>query len=160
MVGCFNQSFINRNAMKLFKWDIADIKPKFPNVVEKFLGRKITDESSNDQEVSIVPSVNIADADKAFEVSVALPGLEKKEVKIEIQNNCLVVSSEKQYEKEDKNKNWMRKEYGYASFQRMFQLPEGADQDKVQAEMKNGILSIKVAKKVDFTENKKQIVIE
>lgn len=54
----------------------------------------------------------------------------------------------------------MRREYGYASFQRMFQLPESADQDKVQAEMKNGVLSIRVAKKKDYIENKKQIAIQ
>ncbi len=146
--------------MKLFKWDLADIKPKFPNIVEKFLGKKITDETSNNQEISVVPSVNIAEADKAFEVNVALPGLDKKDVKIEVQNDCLIVSSEKQYENEEKNKNWMRKEYGYAAFQRMFQLPEGVDQDKIQAEMKNGVLSIKVAKKAGYIENKKQIAIE
>lgn len=146
--------------MKLFKWNITDIKPKFPNIVEKFLGKKITDEASKDQEVSIIPSVNIADADKAFDLSVALPGLDKKDVKIEIQHDFLIVSSEKQYEKEEKNKNWMRREYGYASFQRMFQLPEDADQDQVQAEMKNGVLSIKVAKKTGYFENKKQITIQ
>ena len=146
--------------MKLFKWNITDIKPKFPNIVEKFLGKKITDETSNNEDVSVVPSVNIADADKAFEINVALPGLDKKDVKIEVQNGCLVVSSEKQYENEEKNKNWMRREYGYASFQRMFQLPEGADEDKIHAEMKNGVLSIKVAKKAGYIENKKQIAIK
>lgn len=146
--------------MKLFKWNIADIKPIFPNIVEKFLGKKITDDTSHKEEVSVVPSVNIADVDKAFEVSVALPGLDKKDVKIEVQNDCLIVSSEKQYENEEKNKNWMRREYGYASFQRMFQLPEGADQDRIQAEMKNGVLSIKVAKKAGYIENKKHISIE
>ncbi|BAX79336.1 Hsp20/alpha crystallin family protein [Labilibaculum antarcticum] len=146
--------------MKLFKWNISDIKPKFPNVIEKFLGKKITNEAANNEYVSVVPSVNIADVDKAFEVSLALPGLDKKDVKIEIQNDSLIVSSEKQYEKEDKNKNWMRREYAYASFQRKFQLPESADQDKIQAEMKNGVLLIKLAKKSDYIENKKQIVIE
>lgn len=146
--------------MKLFKWNISELKPKFPNVVEKFFGKKINDGTSHNEEVATVPSVNIADENKAFEVSVALPGLDKKDVRIKIQNDCLVISSEKKYEKEEKNKNWMRREYGYASFQRMFQLPESADQDKIQAEMKNGVLSIKVAKKKDYIENKKQIAIQ
>jgi len=146
--------------MKLFKWNISDLKPKFPNVVEKFFGKKITDDTSHNEEVATVPSVNIADENKAFEVSVALPGLDKKDVKIEIQNDCLIISSEKKYENEEKNKNWIRREYGYASFQRMFQLPESADQDKVQAEMKNGVLLIKVAKKKDYIENKKQIAVQ
>jgi HSP20 family protein len=146
--------------MKLFKWNISDKTPKFPNIVEKFFGKKISDEASELENVSIIPSVNIANAEKAFEVNVALPGLEKKDVKIEVQNDCLIVSSEKQFEKEEKNKNYMRKEYAYASFQRMFQLPESADQDKIQAEMKNGVLSIKVAKKPGYIENKKTIAIE
>jgi HSP20 family protein len=146
--------------MKLIKWNISDIKPKFTNVVEKFFGKKITDYVSHNEEVATIPSVNIAEEDKAFEVSVALPGLDKKDIKVEIQNDCLIVSSEKKYEKEEKNKNWIRREYGYASFRRMFHLPESADQDKVQAEMKNGVLSIKVAKKKDYIENKKQIAIQ
>ena len=138
--------------MKLFKWNITDLKPKLPNIIEKFLGKKITDGAANNENVSVVPSVNIADADRAFDVSYALPGLDKKDMKIEVQNDCLIVSSEKQYENEEKNKNWMRREYGYASFQRMFQLPEGTDQDKIQAEMKNGVLSIRVAKKAGYIE--------
>jgi HSP20 family protein len=146
--------------MKLFKWNISDIKPKFPNIVEKFFGKKITDDIAHNEEVATIPSVNIADENKAFEVSVALPGLDKKDVKIEIQNDCLIVSSEKKYEKEEKNKNWMRREFGYASFQRIFQLPESADQDKVQAEMKNGVLTIKVAKKKEYIDNKKLIAIQ
>lgn len=146
--------------MKLFKWNIKDIKPRFPNIIEKFFGNKITDEAATNEDVSVIPSVNIADVDKAFEVSVAVPGLDKKDVKIEIQDNCLVVSSEKQYEKEEKNKNWMRREFGYASFQRKFELPANADQDKIQAEMKNGVLSIKVAKKDGYEENRKRIAIK
>jgi HSP20 family protein len=146
--------------MKLFKWNISDIKPNFPNIREKFFGRKITDDVAQHEDVAIIPSVNIADENKAFEVSVALPGFDKKDVKIEIRNNCLIISSEKKYEKEEKNKNWLRREFGYASFQRMFQLPESADQDKVQAEMKNGILSIKLAKKKDYITNIKQIAIQ
>jgi HSP20 family protein len=146
--------------MNLFKWNISDIKPKFPNVIEKFLGKKITDGVENNEEVSVLPSVNIADAEKDFEVNIALPGIDKKDVKVEVQNDCLLVSSEKQYEKEEKNKNWMRREYSYASFRRTFKLPESADQDKIQAEMKNGVLSIKVSKKAGYIENKKQIAIE
>lgn len=145
--------------MKLFKWN-TNLKPKFPATIEKFLGKKITDKAADGEEVSTIPSVNISSANKAFDVSIALPGLDKNDVKLEIRDNCLIISSEKQYENEDKNKDWIRKEYGYASFQRMFQLPDSADHEQVQAEMKNGILSVRIAKKADFIENKKQIAIE
>jgi len=144
--------------MKLFKWE-KNAMPKFPNIIERFFGKNITRDNSGDVEVATVPSVNISDANKAFEVNVALPGLDKKDVKVEIQNNCLVISSEKQYENEEKNKNWIRKEYGYASFQRIFQLPEEADPDKVHAEMKNGVLTIKVAKLPGYESKVKRIEV-
>jgi len=145
--------------MKLFKWNTADLKPKFSNIVEKFFGKNINDETTAEQEVSTVPSVNIADEEKAFEVNIAVPGLKKNDVSVEIKNNMLVISSEKQYSNEEKDKNWVRKEYGYASFQRIFRLPSSVDENKIQATMNNGILTVKIAKDKNFLENKKQIEI-
>lgn len=54
----------------------------------------------------------------------------------------------------------MRREYGYASFQRMFELPESADHEKIQADLENGILSIKIAKKPGYESKIKQISIQ
>lgn len=133
--------------MKLFKWDAEDLKPKFENLVETIFGGNIKDNINDGEEVSTVPSVNIADENTAFEVHVALPGISKDEIRVEINhNNCLLISSEKQYEKEDSAKNGTTIEYGYASFQRMFQLPSNIDQNKVDAVMRDGILKIKVGK--------------
>jgi len=145
--------------MKLFKWNTDDLKPKFSNIVERFLGKNIKDEAKSGEEVSTVPSTNIADEDKAFEVSIAVPGLEKNDVKVEVVNGCLVVSSEKQYSNEEKDKNWLRREYGYSSFQRMFQLPDNADENKVNASMKNGVLTIKIAKDKSVEDRVKKIAI-
>ncbi len=145
--------------MKLFKWNTENIKPKFNNLIESFFGKNINDEKEKNQEISTVPSVNIANEDKAFEVKIAVPGLDKKDINIEIRDHCLVISSEKQYEKEDKDKNWIRKEYGYASFQRMFQIPRDADENKIEATVTNGILSIKIAKDNKYSSNLKKIKI-
>ena len=144
--------------MNLFKWK-SGLKPNFPNVIEKFFGKKITDEALGDESVSLVPSVNISDKNKTYEVEVALPGVDKKDVNIEIRDNCLVISSEKEYENEEKDKNWVRREYGYASFRRMFELPESADPDKIKAKMKNGVLSISIAKKKGHESGKKKIAV-
>ncbi len=132
--------------MNLFKWK-KDNKPVFPNIIEKFFGKKITDNVSENEEVATVPAVNISDNEKSFEINIAVPGLKKKDIKIEVQNDCLVISSEKQYKNEEKSKNWVRKEYAYASFQRIFQLPENTNPDDVKAKMKKGILKITVGKK-------------
>ena len=145
--------------MKLFKWNTADLKPKFSNVIEKFFGKNIKDEARAEEEISTVPSVNIADVDKAFEVSIVAPGLSKDDINVEIDNGCLVISSEKQYTKEENNKNWMRREYGYASFRRMFQLPDNADDNMVDAKMKDGILTVKIAKNKSLDDKIKKIEI-
>ncbi len=146
--------------MKLFKWNTTDLKPKFSNLVERFFGKNITDDTTAEQEVSTVPSVNIADENKAFEVSIAVPGLEKDDINVEIKNNNLIISSEKQYNKEEKDKNWMRKEYAYASFQRIFQLPNNVNENEIQATMNKGVLTVKIAKDEKFLGNKKKIEIE
>jgi HSP20 family protein len=142
--------------MDLFKWT-KNIKPKFPNIVENFFGKKIDDEVKDVEAVATVPSVNIEDKKKAFEVSLALPGVEKKDVNIEIVDDKLVISSEKQYQNEESDGNWMRKEYGYASFQRIFQLPENSNPDKIDASMKKGVLKISVGKLKEGSPTKKKI---
>lgn len=145
--------------MKLFRWK-SDFKPRFPQIIEKFFGKNITHNTGKNEEIATVPSVNISEADKAFEINIAIPGLDKRDIDISVQNNCLIVSSEKQYSKNDRNKNWIRKEYGYAAFQRMFEIPESADPDKVQADLKKGILTVKMAKKPEYNSKTKRISIE
>ena len=145
--------------MKLFKWN-SDIVPKFPNIIEKFWGKNIRDNIADHENIATVPSVNISDEEKAFELNLALPGFDKKDIKIEIENNCLILTSEKQYENSEKHKNWMRQEYSYSSFKRSFELPEGADSERVKAEMKNGILSILVGKKKGYISNSKKILVQ
>ena len=131
--------------MNLFKWK-SKKKPVFPNIRERFYGKKITDNIALNHEVATVPSVNISDNQKAFEINIAVPGFKKKDIKIEVQNDCLIISSEKQYKDEEKKKNWVRMEYGYASFQRIFQLPENANPENIKAKMKKGVLHISIAK--------------
>jgi len=145
--------------MSLFKWKSSD-KPVFPNIIEKFFGKKITDTVAKYEDVATVPSVNISDNQKSFEINIAVPGLKKKDIKIEVQDDCLVISSEKQYKNEEKSKNWIRKEYGYASFQRIFQLPENANPEKIKAKMKKGILQITVGKNEQKTNNALNIPVK
>lgn len=146
--------------MKLFKWKNDGSKPKFTNFIESIFGKNIKRIAKDGEEVSTVPSANIADEDKAFEIELAVPGLDKEDINIQIENSCLVVSSEKQYSKEDTNKNYTRKEYGYASFQRIFQLPKNADLDQVHASLKNGILKIIIAKDKTKEATMKKIAVQ
>ena len=80
---------------------------------------------------------------------MAVPGMKKSDFNIEIENQILTISSETrtENEKEDDDSNYTRREFGYASFQRSFTLPESVDDDKIEAKYNEGILNIELPKK-------------
>ena len=98
---------------------------------------------------SNLPSVNLKETDDKLEVELAAPGMKKEDFKVEIDNNMLMISSEKKEEKEESRKkgNYVRKEFNYQSFYRSFYLPEYIDENKVEASYKDGILHVDIAKK-------------
>ncbi|MDH3242076.1 MAG: Hsp20/alpha crystallin family protein [Alphaproteobacteria bacterium] len=93
------------------------------------------------------PVVNVAETDKAFEITAELPGISDKDVDVTLADGVLTVKGEKREEKEDKAKNYYLAERSYGSFQRSFRLPETADQNKIEAEVAKGVLTVTIAKK-------------
>ena len=106
-----------------------------------------------------LPAVNVKETDKNFEIEVAAPGLSKKDFKITVDNGVLTISSEKKEEKEQKEKDYTRKEFSYSSFSRSFTLPENVNEDDVKANYENGLLKLDVAKTV-ITQTKDKKAIE
>jgi HSP20 family protein len=96
-----------------------------------------------------LPSVNIKETDTKIEVELAAPGMKREDFKVEIDNNVLMISSEKEEEKEEvsKKENYIRKEFNYQAFSRTFSLPDTINENKVDAIYKDGILHIVIAKK-------------
>ena len=92
------------------------------------------------------PAVNVKEDEDSFEVEVAAPGLNKADFKIELENDVLTISSEK--EKSEADANYTRREFGYASFRRTFSLPEDkVDGEHVKANYADGVLHILLPKK-------------
>lgn len=98
---------------------------------------------------SSLPAVNIRETADSFEVEMAAPGMSKKDFSIELENNLLTISSEKQQENQEKEgERFTKKEFSFLSFKRSFTLPKGVvDDDKIQAKYENGILSLRIPKK-------------
>lgn len=71
-----------------------------------------------------IPSVNITENKEDFTIQLAAPGLEKKDFKIEVENNVLTISSQKDQQVNEEKENYRRREFSYQSFSRSFQLPE------------------------------------
>lgn len=95
-----------------------------------------------------IPAVNVKETDKNFEIEVAAPGMSKKDFKITAENGMLNISSEKEEEKEQKEKNYTRREFSYSSFSRSFALPENTNEEDIKASYEDGVLKLEVAKKV------------
>lgn len=110
--------------------------------------------------MQVVPAVNVLEKDKGFEIEVAAPGLEKKDFNITVDNGVLTISCEKETEKEDKEKNYTRREYSYTNFARSFTLPDNVKGDDISAKYDNGILRITLPKTEDAKVKSKAIKVD
>lgn len=97
----------------------------------------------------MVPAVNISENEDGFTLDLAAPGMQKSDFKINLDNNLLTISSEKQDENEEKSEKYSRKEFHYSSFSRSFTLPKSIDFDKIKADYNEGILKISLPKRED-----------
>jgi HSP20 family protein len=95
---------------------------------------------------NIIPNIEISETDKAIEVSAEMPGLERKDVEISIEDDTLTIRGEKKIEENQKDKNVQHSERSYGVFLRVLQLPPGIDPASVQATMSNGVLKITIPK--------------
>jgi len=80
--------------------------------------------------------------DKKFHCQVMLPGVEPKDVNIQVQGNTLAISGERRDVRETKEADYHHREITYGSFQRSLLLPDGVDKDRLSAEYRNGMLEI------------------
>lgn len=95
------------------------------------------------------PRVDISEDEKNLYVTVEVPGVAKEDIKVTINDeNILVIKGEKkrEFKSEDKERNWVRIERSYGSFQRSFMLPDNIKKDNIQAKFDNGVLSITLEK--------------
>jgi HSP20 family protein len=95
---------------------------------------------------SSMPAVNIKENDKNFTLELAVPGMDKKDLKIDINEDVLTISSETRNESEEEKDGYKRKEFSFSSFCRSFYIPENVNRDKISAAYKDGILTVELPK--------------
>ena len=98
------------------------------------------------REGKFLPEVNMAETDKAVEVTVELPGMKPEEVKVELHDGALWIMGEKKEEKEEKGKTFHRIERRTGAFRRVMPLPVEVEADKVDARFHDGVLTIGLPK--------------
>ncbi len=93
-----------------------------------------------------LPRMDVGETDKVIEITAELPGLETKDVQLNLADNVLTVRSEKKNEREEKNKDYHLVERSFGSFARSVQLPEGVKSEDITAEIAKGVLKVTVKK--------------
>lgn len=122
---------------------------EFPSFFDDVVTRELFHKTKRSGFNSL-PAVNIKETEKSFDLELAAPGLEKKNFKLELNEDKLTISSvhENSTEEKQENESFSRREFNYYAFSRSFVLPEKlVEKDAISASYENGILKVRIPKK-------------
>jgi HSP20 family protein len=127
-------------------WDpftgLADIQEEMNRLFDTSLQRT----ARGDFEGAFLPAIDVVEEKDNYLVKVELPGLTKEDVNVSLQDNYLAIRGEKKHEAETKEANFYRRERAYGAFSRTIELPTRVDAGKIDAQFKDGVLSVKLPK--------------
>jgi HSP20 family protein len=148
--------------MAIVRWrpfrDMVSIQDEMNKLFDDFLGRPLM--RTEWSEGVWNPSVDISETKDNVIIKAEMPGLNKEDVKISMQDNMLTLTGEKKQEKEEKETNYHRIERSYGAFSRSFSIPTSVKSDKIRATYKDGILSITLPKTEEVKPKEIPISIE
>jgi HSP20 family protein len=108
---------------------------------------------------AVTPAIDISEKDNAFEVAAELPGLDTKDIDLQLSDGVLTIKGEKTEEKEEKGKDRYISERRFGSFRRSLQVPASIDANKIEASYKSGVLTVKLPKSAEAQKKQKTIPI-
>lgn len=112
------------------------------------------------QKFVTTPAADVVETDKAYEITAELPGIDQKNIEVNVANGGITIKGEKKEETEEKKKDYYVSERRYGSFERYFSLPEGVDADKIEATFKNGVLKVMLPKTAEAQKPAKKIEVK
>ena len=133
--------------MTLVKWKpMNSMFDVFNDMDKLFNNYRINDSIINDDDSFWIPSFDIIESTNSFILSTDLPGLEKKDINIDINDRVLTISGERKTNIKKDNDDWLYNELRYGRFSRSFTLPESINENKIKANFKNGVLNLEIEK--------------
>jgi HSP20 family protein len=106
------------------------------------------------------PAIDFVERDNAFEVTADMPGLDEKNIDVNVANGVLTIKGEKEEDKEEKKQDFHLRERRLSSFQRSLRVPDTVDADKIEASFKNGVLKVMLPKKAGAQKPVKKIEVK
>ena len=135
------------------RWDpfreLEDINDRFSRIVGRLPARRGESGRETMTVVDWIPTVDVAEDEREFLIKAELPEVEKKDVKVTVQDGVLALAGERKFEKEEKGKKFHRVERAFGTFSRTFELPIDANTMKITAEFKDGLLKVHLPKSED-----------
>ena len=128
--------------------EMEELQNRLGSVFGSGAGRSVPT-GSTDEKLTVsawTPLVDIAEDEKEYSIKAEVPEITKEDLSVKVQEGVLTISGERKFEKEEKGKKYHRVERVYGNFTRSFSLPENADESKVNAEFKDGVLIVHVGK--------------
>lgn len=128
----------------------------FPSSGRSLLGRQMGEDNFLP---SFHASVNVASDDKQYTITLEAPGMQQKDITIELQDRVLCIKGNKQQGKEEEGKHYYRIERHYGSFERMLSIPDDGDVKSINATMKDGVLTVAIPRTETSVSKVKKIEI-
>ncbi len=151
--------FSNRDVpVRRSKDPIEQLYRDMNRLFDEFVGS--SDLTRRDNAECFDPCLDIRENDKEYIIEAEVPGMDKKDVELAINNDVLTIRGEKKSETEDKKDNYYRIERSFGRFSRDIPLPDDIQQDKINAKFKNGLLKIELPKKPQAQRSVKRIDIQ
>jgi HSP20 family protein len=141
----------------------AEMRTEMDRVFEAFLGRSLFGRSNLPRVAApdlVAPHIDIRENETEIVLEAELPGIDEKDVAVVVKNGVLSLKGEKKYERDEKKDAYRLTERSYGSFERMFELPEGIDEDNIKANFDKGVLRITVPKRPGISPVEKKITIQ
>ena len=107
-----------------------------------------------------MPAIDMSEDEKAYKITAELPGMDVKDIDVQVTGDTLLLKGEKRQEKEEKDKNYHFSERSYGSFQRAFELPASVDRSKIAADFSKGVLTLTLPKTAEAQTPAKKIDVK
>ena len=135
--------------MNLVRWSPWREMNTLQNRLNHLFSDSFVQSSQSDDDMSLGtwhPVVDMYDEDDRIVIKAELPGMEKKDIAVDVKDRVLTISGERNFDNEVKEEKYYRRERAYGKFQRAFSLPADVDSDKIKADFKDGLLKVEVPK--------------
>ena len=124
--------------------ELFDLRSSFDHLMNRFLNHSTSTEDRSAKLIFAVPPIEawVDNEKKEYHLSIAVPGIDPKEVQLNLHGHNLTVTGEHKSSEEKKEADYLEQEFSYDRFARTIVLPEGVEADKLTAEHKNGVLEV------------------